>query len=49
MSLSIVAVSTFMLFGAEVYLSLLVFWLLGAIGGGVIAFELNRMIRKQFA
>jgi hypothetical protein len=47
MALSIIAVSTFMLFGAEIYLSLVVFWIMGAIGGGIIAFELNRIIRKQ--
>ena len=49
MALSIIAVAVFMIFGAEIYLKLVVFWLIGAIGGGVIAFELNRFIRKQFA
>lgn len=49
MALSIIAVAVFMIFGAEIYISLLAFWLIGAIGGGVIAFELNRIIRKQFA
>jgi len=49
MALSIMAVSTFMIFGAEVYLNLLVFWLVGAIGGGIISFEVNRIIRKEFA
>lgn len=48
MALSIVAVSLFMLFGATLYLNLLTFWLLGAIGGGILTFELNRFIRMQF-
>lgn len=49
MVLSIIAVAVFMIFGAEIYLNLVVFWLIGAISGGVSAFELNRFIRKQFA
>lgn len=44
-SLSIVAVSSFMLFGADVYLNLLVFWLIGAIGGGIALFEMNHFLR----
>lgn len=47
MSLSIIAVTTFMVFGAEVYLNLLVFWLIGAIGGGIGLFEINRIIRSD--
>lgn len=46
--LSIIAVSSFMLFGAEIYLNLLTYWLCGAIGGGILAFELNRIARKVF-
>lgn len=46
MALSIVAVTVFILFGAQIYLKLLGFWLIGAIGGGMIAFEFNRVIRK---
>lgn len=46
--LSILAVSSFMLFGAEIYLNLLSYWLLGAIGGGMTLFELNRLVRKNF-
>lgn len=47
MSLSIIAVSIFMIFGAKIYLNLLLFWLVGSIGGGMIFFELNRLIREQ--
>lgn len=46
--LSILAVSSFMLFGADVYLNLLAFWLIGAIGGGVSLFEFNCLVRKSF-
>lgn len=47
MGLSIVAVSCFMLFGAKIYLNLLFFWLIGAIGGGMVIFELSRILRFQ--
>lgn len=47
MGLSILAVSGFMLFGAEIYLNLLAFWLIGAIGGGIALFELSRLSRFQ--
>lgn len=47
-ALSIVAVSTFMLFGAEVYINMVTFWLIGAIGGGMLLFELNRLLAKSF-
>ena len=45
--LSILAVSSFMLFGAEIYLNLLSFWLIGAIGGGITLFEINSILRKN--
>lgn len=44
-ALSIIAISSFMLFGAEIYLNLLAFWLMGAIIGGALIFEINRNIR----
>lgn len=47
LGLSIMAVSSFMLFGADIYLNLLSYWLIGAIGGGVLFFELNRLVRKN--
>lgn len=47
LGLSIVAVSSFMLLGADIYLNLLSYWLIGAIGSGVLIFELNRLIRKN--
>ena len=45
MGLSILAISGFMLFGAELYLNLVAFWLMGAIGGGIAVFELSRVMR----
>lgn len=47
MGLSIIAVSVFMILGAEVYLNLLTFWLLGAVGGGIAIFELARLVNKS--
>ncbi|MBC76085.1 MAG: hypothetical protein CME64_08720 [Halobacteriovoraceae bacterium] len=47
MGLSIIAVSAFMILGAEVYLNLLTFWLLGAICSGLLLFELGRLARKK--
>jgi hypothetical protein len=47
MALSIAAIPIFMIFGAEVYLGLSVFWLVGATFGGIIALELNRLIKKS--
>lgn len=44
--LSILAVSTFMVFGAEVYLNAVIFWLIGSIGIGIAVFEANRSIRE---
>jgi hypothetical protein len=46
MSLSILATSIFMLLGAKVYLHLLIFWLMGSIGGGVLLFELTQSTKK---
>lgn len=45
-SVSILALSTFLFLGAEVYLTLAVYWLLGSTIGGLIIFELNRLIRR---
>lgn len=45
--LSIIAVTVFLAFGAEIYLNLVIFWLLGAVIGGMFAFEVNRIIRTQ--
>lgn len=49
LALSIIAVSVFMLLGAKFYLNLLSFWMLGAIGGGMLFFELNYLIHKNLA
>jgi hypothetical protein len=46
-SLSIIALGTFLSLGAEIYLNLIVFWLIGAIIGGVSIFELNRVIKSR--
>lgn len=48
-SLSIVAVSSFMTFGAEIYLDLVSFWMVGSISSGVILFELSRKVKLKFA
>ena len=44
-ALSIIAVSIFMLFGAEVYFSLLIFWFIGATLSGALLFKVNGLIR----
>lgn len=47
LSISIIALSTFSVLGAQVHLSLAMFWFIGASLGGLIAFELNRVIRRE--
>jgi hypothetical protein len=46
-SVSILALSSFFLLGSKVYLTLALYWLIGAILGGLIIFEFNRVIRKE--
>ena len=46
-SISIMALSSFMLLGSEVYLTLAAYWFAGSTIGGVIVFELNRLIRRK--
>lgn len=45
--ISILALSSFFVLGSEIYLNLASYWLLGAIIGGLLIFELNRLIRKE--
>lgn len=40
-ALSILTIGIFMLAGAKIYLNLVAFWMIGAIGGGLIFFELT--------
>lgn len=47
MAQSIVAVSVFLLAGAEIYLHLVSYWMVGAVFGGMLFFELNRLIRNS--
>ncbi len=47
MSLSIIAFSTFFLLGSNIYLILATYWLVGSTIGGLVVFELNRLIRKE--
>lgn len=46
-SVSIIALSTLFIFGAQVYLNLAIFWFIGASLGGLVVFELNRVIRRE--
>lgn len=46
-SISIIFISIFFLLGAQSYLSLIFFWFIGSSLGGLVLFELNRIIRKE--
>lgn len=46
-SISIVALSTFFLLGSDIYLAFAAYWLVGSTIGGLVIFELNRLIRKE--
>lgn len=46
-SISILALSSFIVLGSETYLTLAAFWLVGSTIGGLIVFELNRLIRRK--
>ncbi len=46
-SLSIIFVSSFIVLGAKIYLNLLIFWLLGALGIGITLFEITYFIRVK--
>ena len=45
MTLSILAVGSFAVLGAKIYLSLVLFWILGAIVSGILVFELNHFLK----
>ena len=47
-TLSIIALSSFFLLGADIYLRLSTYWLVGSTIGGFVLFELNRLIRNKF-
>lgn len=47
LSISIIALLIFFLLGSQVYLNLAVLWIIGASIGGLIAFEINHIIRKD--
>lgn len=46
-SISIIALSCFLLLGTEVYLNLALYWLVGATIGGLSIFELSRLLRRN--
>jgi hypothetical protein len=46
-SISIIALSSFIILGPEVYLSLALYWLVGATIGGLSVFELSRVVRRH--
>ena len=46
-SISIIALSSFIILGSEVYLSLALYWLVGATIGGLSVFELSRVVRRH--
>jgi hypothetical protein len=45
-SITTIALSSFIILGAEVYLNLTFFWFIGAMLGGISLFEINRIIRR---
>ena len=45
MSISILCLGVFFLFGAEIYSSLTLVWLIGCIGSGMVLFEINNSVR----
>jgi hypothetical protein len=47
MSISIIALSIFFLLGTDIYLTFAAYWLTGSTLGGLVVFELNRLIRKE--
>ena len=47
MALSIISLGVFITAGAEVYSVMTLFWLIGAIGSGVIIFEFNNLVRNS--
>ena len=46
-SISIIALSSFFLFGSNIYLTLAAYWLVGSTIGGLTVFELSRLIRRE--
>ena len=46
-AISLFAVACLMIFGADVYLQLAIFWLIGANIAGTVFFEINRHLRLQ--
>jgi hypothetical protein len=48
MALSIFSLSAFFIAGAKIYSLMTIFWLIGAIGSGVIVFEFNNFFRQTF-
>ena len=41
-----IALTSFLILGADIYLKLAFFWFLGASFGGIIVFEINQNIRE---
>lgn len=48
LAISLIAVTLFLLFGAEIYLATAFAWLVGAIFGGLFMVEINSFIRNVF-
>ena len=48
LAISLIAVSLFILFGAEIYLTAALAWLIGAILGGLLMVEINGFFRDSF-
>lgn len=48
LAISLIAVSLFILFGAEIYLAAALAWLIGAILGGLLMVEINGFFRDSF-
>jgi hypothetical protein len=46
-SMSMISLSAFFLLGSDIYLTFAAYWLTGSTTGGLVIFELNRLIRKE--
>ena len=46
-SITSIAITTFLLLGVDAYLNLAIFWFIGAYVGGLVLFEVNRVIRRE--
>jgi hypothetical protein len=46
-TISILFMSIFLLMGADIYLRLVLFWLIGSVIGGALMFEVSRLVKQK--